>query len=197
MSDNISTHRVKRNDELGRISVEEFKAHSKLPVTIVLDNVRSQHNIGSVFRTADSFIMDRIILCGICATPPTAEIHKSALGAEFSVDWEYFAETIDAVKKLKEEGYTIISIEQAENSISLEEAAEKIYGDLSGSGKEEKKTALIFGNEVKGVNQSVVDASDYVIEIPQFGTKHSLNISVSAGMVLWEFCKELLIKQKK
>ena len=196
MSDNISTHRVKRNDELGRISVEEFKAHSKLPVTIILDNVRSQHNIGSVFRTADSFIMERVILCGICATPPTAEIHKSALGAEFSVDWEYFTETIDAVKKLKEEGYTIISIEQAENSISLEEAAKKIYGDLSGSGKREKKTALIFGNEVKGVSQSVVDASDYVIEIPQFGTKHSLNISVSAGMVMWEFCKALLIEQK-
>lgn len=197
MSDNISTHRVKRNDELGRISVEEFKAHSKLPVTIVLDNVRSQHNIGSVFRTADSFIMEKVILCGICATPPTAEIHKSALGAEFSVDWEYFTETIDAVKKLKEEGYTIISIEQAENSISLEEAAKKIYDDLSGSGKGRKKTALIFGNEVKGVSQSVVDASDYVIEIPQFGTKHSLNISVSAGMVMWEFCKALLIEQKK
>lgn len=197
MSDNISTHRVKRNDELGRISIEEFKAHSKLPVTIVLDNVRSQHNIGSVFRTADSFIMERVILCGICATPPTAEIHKSALGAEFSVDWEYFAETIDAVKKLKKEGYTIISIEQAENSISLEEAAKKIYGDLSGSRKEEKKTALIFGNEVKGVSQSVVDSSDYVIEIPQFGTKHSLNISVSAGMVMWEFCKALLIEQRK
>ena len=197
MSDNISTHRVKRNDELGRISIEEFKTHSKLPVTIVLDNVRSQHNIGSVFRTADSFIMERVILCGICATPPTAEIHKSALGAEFSVDWEYFAETTDAVKKLKEEGYTIISIEQAENSISLEEAAKKIYGDLSGSRKERKKKALIFGNEVKGVSQSVVDASDYVIEIPQFGTKHSLNISVSAGMVMWEFCKALLIEQKK
>lgn len=101
MSDNISTHRVKRNDELGRISIEEFKTHSKLPVTIVLDNVRSQHNIGSVFRTADSFIMERVILCGICATPPTAEIHKSALGAEFSVDWEYFAETTDAVKNSK------------------------------------------------------------------------------------------------
>lgn len=197
MSDNISTHRVKRNDELGRISIEEFKTHSKLPVTIVLDNVRSQHNIGSVFRTADSFIMERVILCGICATPPTAEIHKSALGAEFSVDWEYFAETTDAVKKLKEEGYTIISIEQAENSISLEEAAKKIYGDLSGSRKKRTKTALIFGNEVKGVSQSVVDASDYVIEIPQFGTKHSLNISVSAGMVMWEFCKALLIEQKK
>ncbi len=197
MSDNISTHRVKRNDELGRISIEEFKTHSKLPVTIVLDNVRSQHNIGSVFRTADSFIMERVILCGICATPPTAEIHKSALGAEFSVDWEYFSETTDAVKKLKEDGYTIISIEQAENSISLEEAAKKIYGDLSGSRKERKKTALIFGNEVKGVSQSVVDASDYVIEIPQFGTKHSLNISVSAGMVMWEFCKALLIEQKK
>lgn len=197
MSDNISTHRVKRNDELGRISIEEFKTHSKLPVTIVLDNVRSQHNIGSVFRTADSFIMERVILCGICATPPTAEIHKSALGAEFSVDWEYFAETTDAVKKLKEEGYTIISIEQAENSISLEEAAKKIYGHLSGSRKKRTKTALIFGNEVKGVSQSVVDASDYVIEIPQFGTKHSLNISVSAGMVMWEFCKALLIEQKK
>lgn len=195
MADNISTHRVKRNDELGRITIDEFKAHRKLPVTVILDNVRSQHNIGSVFRTADSFIMERVILCGICATPPTAEIHKSALGAEFSVAWEYFQDTLEAVKKLKKEGYTIISIEQAENSISLQEATKTVYGDLSGSGKE-KKTALIFGNEVKGVSQSIVDASDYVIEIPQFGTKHSLNISVSAGMVLWEFCKALLIERK-
>jgi len=190
-----SSFRVKRNDELGRITIDEFKAHSKLPVTIILDNVRSQHNIGSVFRTADSFIMERVILCGICATPPTAEIHKSALGAEFSVDWEYYQETLEAVQKLKEEGYTIISIEQAENSISLQEATKTIYRALFKS-KKEKKTALIFGNEVKGVSQSVVDASDYVIEIPQFGTKHSLNISVSAGMVLWEFCKALLIDRK-
>lgn len=195
-TESYSQHRVKRNDELGRISIEEFKAHSKLPVTIVLDNVRSQHNIGSVFRTADSFIMERVLLCGICATPPTAEIHKSALGAEFSVDWQYFNQTTDAVKELKEDGYTIVSIEQAENSASLERATKEIYGDLSGSGVE-KKVALIFGNEVKGVSQPVVDASDYVIEIPQFGTKHSLNISVSAGMVLWEFCKALLIDRKK
>lgn len=170
-----------RNDELGRLSADEFKQAEKLPVTVVLDNIRSQHNIGSCFRTADSFLIERIFLCGICATPPTAEIHKAALGAEFSVTWNYFPETADAVDLLRKEGYTVISVEQAEHSVSLEAL------ELSG----EKKYALIFGNEVKGVQQEIVDRSDAVLEIPQFGTKHSLNISVSAGIVLWECCKLL------
>ncbi len=184
-----------QNDELERISTEEFKVIPKLKLSIILDNVRSQHNIGSTFRTADSFLIDKIILCGICATPPTPEIHKAALGAEFSVDWEYEKETLDAVRKLKDEGYTIISVEQAEKATFLNEISSALGEDnlpfLSG----EKKYALIFGNEVKGVSQEVVNISDYVLEIPQFGTKHSLNISVSVGIVLWEFCKGLKISK--
>lgn len=174
-------HRKLRNDELERLSTEDFRRAEKLKITVVLDNVRSQHNIGSVFRTADSFFIERIVLCGICAVPPTPEIHKSALGAEFSVDWKYYKNTAEAVQDLKEEGYTIISVEQAENSIMLQD----FNPDPS------EKYALVFGNEVKGVSQDVVDLSDSVLEIPQFGTKHSLNISVSAGAVLWECCKKL------
>ena len=188
-------HRVKRNDELGRISIDEFKTSKKLPISIVLDNVRSQHNIGSVFRTADSFIMEKIYLCGICAVPPSAEIHKSALGAEFSMEWEYCKETLNAVKKLKENGYCIISIEQAENSVSLNNL-KTILKNSELKNIFNNKIALVFGNEVKGVSQYVVNESHYVLEIPQFGTKHSLNISVSAGIVLWEFCKEILIDAK-
>ena len=176
-------YRKLRNDELERLSAEEFKRAHKLKITVILDNVRSQHNIGSVFRTADSFFIERIILCGICAVPPTPEIHKSALGAEFSVDWQYYKNTSEAVAALKEEGYIIISVEQAENSIMLH----NFEPDPN------KKYALVFGNEVKGVSQDVVDMSDSVLEIPQFGTKHSLNISVSAGAVLWECCKKLTL----
>ena len=174
-------YRKLRNDELERLSAEEFKGAHKLKITVILDNVRSQHNIGSVFRTADSFFIEKIILCGICAVPPTPEIHKSALGAEFSVDWQYYKNTSEAVAALKEEGYIIISVEQAENSIMLHNFEPD----------PDKKYALVFGNEVKGVSQDVVDMSDSVLEIPQFGTKHSLNISVSAGAVLWECCKKL------
>lgn len=174
-------YRKLRNDELERLSAEEFKRAHKLKITVILDNVRSQHNIGSVFRTADSFFIERIILCGICAVPPTPEIHKSALGAEFSVDWQYYKNTSEAVAALKEEGYIIISVEQAENSVMLHNFEPD----------PDKKYALVFGNEVKGVSQDVVDMSDTVLEIPQFGTKHSLNISVSAGAVLWECCKKL------
>ncbi len=174
-------YRKLRNDELERLSAEEFKRAHKLKITVILDNVRSQHNIGSVFRTADSFFIERIILCGICAVPPTPEIHKSALGAEFSVDWQYYKNTSEAVAALKEEGYIIISVEQAENSVMLHNFEPD----------PDKKYALVFGNEVKGVSQDVVDMSDSVLEIPQFGTKHSLNISVSAGAVLWECCKKL------
>lgn len=174
-------YRKLRNDELERLSAEEFKRAHKLKITVILDNVRSQHNIGSVFRTADSFFIERIILCGICAVPPTPEIHKSALGAEFSVDWQYYKNTSEAVTALKEEGYIIISVEQAENSVMLHNFEPD----------PDNKYALVFGNEVKGVSQDVVDMSDAVLEIPQFGTKHSLNISVSAGAVLWECCKKL------
>lgn len=167
------------NSELGRISSEEYSSAVKMPVTIVLDNVRSQHNIGAAFRSADAFAAERIILCGICATPPSAEIHKSALGAENTIPWEYFEESSNAVKKLKEEGYLIISVEQTENSTLLNE----IKLDKS------ERYALVFGNEVKGVMQEVVDLSDTVLEIPQHGTKHSINVSVSIGVVLWEFSK--------
>ena len=169
------------NSELGRATVEEFKLCRKLQVAVVLDNVRSQHNIGSVFRSSDAFIAEKVVLCGISSTPPTPEIHKSALGAEFSVDWEYFPETEDAVKKLKAEGYKIISIEQTENSITLSD-----FKTVEG-----EKYALVFGNEVHGVQQSIVNLSDACIEIPQFGTKHSLNVSVCIGVVLWEFLKKL------
>lgn len=183
MPDNSTTNfRKLLNSELPRISAQEYSKTQKIPVTIVLDNVRSQHNIGSAFRTSDAFSVSQIILCGICATPPSAEIHKSALGAENVVPWTFFKETPDAVKSLKDEGYLIISIEQTENSTSL--------FDLKLP--ENKKIALIFGNEVKGVDQSVVDLSDMTVEIPQFGTKHSLNVSVSIGIVLWEIARNIL-----
>lgn len=172
------------NHELGRLSAEEFKEAKKSPLVVVLDNIRSQHNIGSAFRTADSFRVEKIYLCGICATPPTAEIHKSALGAEFSVDWEYYKDTIDVVKRLKDEGFTIISVEQTENSTMLD----------SFQLPENQKIALIYGNEVKGVEQAVVDASDICLEIPQYGTKHSLNVSVSIGITIWKI-SELLNKK--
>ena len=175
------TNRKLLNSELGRDTVEQFKARQKMPIVIVLDNVRSQFNIGSVFRSSDAFIAEKIILCGISATPPSAEIHKSALGAEFSMDWEYSQNTEDAVKALRAEGYKIISIEQTENSVSLTDF----------KAVPEEKYALVFGNEVHGVQQSVVDLSDSSIEIPQFGTKHSLNVSVCIGVVLWEFLKKL------
>ncbi len=195
-------HRKLKNNELGRLTQEEFKSAGKINVTVVLDNIRSQHNIGAAFRTSDSFLIEKIILCGCCATPPTAEIHKSALGAEFSVDWIYTRETTNAIASLKEAGYTIVSIEQAENSIKLQDIEEYLTPDSSLlSGEPEnlsgRKYALVFGNEVKGVQQEVVDMSDAVIEIPQFGTKHSLNISVSLGIVLWEFCKALKINAQQ
>lgn len=169
------------NSELGRPSAEEYREMDKLPVVVVLDNVRSQHNIGSVFRTSDAFLAERVILCGICATPPTPEIHKSALGAEMSVVWEYAKEASDAVRELKEDGYTVIAVEQTRNSVSVENL----------SLDRDKKYALVFGNEVKGVSQEVIDLCDSTLEIPQWGTKHSLNVSVSAGVVLWEVCKSL------
>lgn len=164
------------NEELDRLSVEAFKQVEKIPFVVVLDNVRSQHNIGSVFRTADAFRLDGIYLCGITSTPPSREIHKTALGATESVRWEYREETVDAVKELKREGYTILSVEQAEGAELLDRL------QIS----KNQKYALVFGHEVRGVDQRVVDLSDRCIEIPQFGTKHSLNISVAAGIVIWE-----------
>ena len=165
------------NIELGRVTAEEYKELPETGVVVVLDNIRSAHNVGSVFRTSDSFKIDKIWLCGICAVPPSAEIHKSALGAEDSVAWEYVADTLDALKRLKEEGYTVVCAEQTVGSVMLD-----TFRPEPG-----RKYAVVFGNEVSGVRQDVVDAADMCLEIPQFGTKHSLNVSVSAGVILWHF----------
>ena len=167
--------------ELNRISPEEFKEKNKTPLIVVLDNVRSLHNIGSVFRTSDAFLLESIYLCGITATPPNAEIHKTALGAEFTMNWIHFENTEEAINKLKKEDYTIFAIEQVERSISLPDL--KL--------PKGRKFAIVLGNEVKGVQQAVVDASDGCIEIPQYGTKHSLNVSVTAGIIIWEFASKL------
>ena len=164
------------------LSVEEFKESDKLPLIVVLDDIRSLHNVGSVFRSSDAFRVEAIYLCGITAVPPQPEIHKTALGAEDTVDWCYFKDTLDAVKELKEKGYTVYSIEQVEGSTLLNELTLETG----------KKYAVIMGNEVKGVKQEVVNASDGCIEIPQFGTKHSLNVSVTAGIVVWEFARLLM-----
>lgn len=167
--------------EMGRMGREEFATAHKLPVTIVLDNIRSLHNVGSLFRTSDAFRIERLMLCGITAVPPSAEIHKTALGAEDVVTWQYFADTMQALEVLHTEGYHIYAIEQVEGSIPLQD-----FRVADG-----ERYALILGNEVKGVQQQVVDASDGSIEIPQFGTKHSLNVSVTGGMVIWEFARKL------
>ena len=168
------------NHELGRKDVDEFKSTKKAPFVVVLDNIRSLNNIGSVFRTSDALLVEKIYLCGICAIPPNKEIHKTALGATESVEWEYFKTTNEAITKLKEEGYIIVSIEQTENSTMLPDFAVK----------KDEKYAFVMGNEVKGVAQDIVDLSDNCIEIPQYGTKHSFNISVCTGIVLWDvFCK--------
>lgn len=165
------------NIELGRVTPEQYRELPESGISVILDNIRSAHNVGSVFRSADSFKADKVWLCGICSTPPSAEIHKSALGAEFSVEWEYEKDTLALVRRLKEEGWTVLSVEQTVNSIMLDKFVPE----------KGRRYALVFGNEVDGVQQDVVDASDGVLEIPQFGTKHSLNISVSAGIVLWHF----------
>ncbi|MBD9178419.1 MAG: TrmH family RNA methyltransferase [Odoribacter splanchnicus] len=175
-------YRKLQNEELNRISTEEFKQAAKLPVVIVLDNIRSQNNVGSVFRTSDAFRIEKIYLCGITSTPENREVHKTALGAEDAVEWEYVKETRDVVEKLKTEGYRIFSIEQAENTTSLEDLSIGLDG----------KYALVFGNEVKGVQQDIIDRSHACVEIPQFGTKHSFNISVTVGIVLWQIVRPLL-----
>jgi|TARA_R110002096_G_scaffold2918_2_gene14782 tRNA G18 (ribose-2'-O)-methylase SpoU len=169
------------NSELDRLNVEEFKQVEKTPICIVLDNVRSLNNIGSVFRTADAFLIEKIYLCGITATPPHKDIHKTALGATDSVAWEHRESTLELLEELREEGYSSLALEQAENAVMLNDF--KV--------EENKKYALIFGNEVKGVSQEVVSASDLVLEIPQYGTKHSLNISVSVGVVVWDLWSKL------
>jgi tRNA G18 (ribose-2'-O)-methylase SpoU len=165
------------NSELNRLSIKEFKDADKTHITLVLDNVRSAHNIGSAFRTSDAFCIEKIILCGISSTPPSAEIHKTALGAEDSIEWEYFERTEDAISSLHDKQYHTIAIEQTENSILLND----FVPDKTA------KYALVFGNEVKGIQQNVVDMCHDCIEIPQFGTKHSLNVSVTVGIVLWRF----------
>ena len=167
--------------ELNRISTEKFKEAKKLPLIVVLDNVRSQYNVGSVFRTSDAFRVEAIYLCGISATPPHQEIHKTALGAEDTVDWKYFKDTTVAINELKAAGYFIYSIEQVEGSVMLE----NLQLDAT------KKYAVVLGNEVKGVQQEVVNLSDGCIEIPQYGTKHSLNVSTTAGIVIWDFFKQM------
>lgn len=172
---------------MNRLSVEQFKAAEKLPLVVVLDNIRSLHNIGSVFRTADAFLLERIVLCGITACPPHPEMHKTALGAEFTVDWSYVNSTLEAVNNLRNEGYTVFSIEQAERSTMLD----KLQLEPG------KRYAIVMGNEVKGVQQEVIDASDGCIEIPQYGTKHSLNVSVTAGIVIWDISNKLRVTSYK
>lgn len=174
-------HRKLKNSELIRLTPADFKSAAKTPLIVVLDNIRSLNNIGSVFRTADAFLVEKVMLCGITATPPHKDIQKTALGATESVTWEYHEDTLALISSLQKEGIHIISIEQAEEAIMLNE----FFVDPS------KTYAVVFGNEVKGVQQEVVSASDSVVEIPQFGTKHSLNISVSAGVVIWDLFSKL------
>ena len=168
--------------EMNRLTVEEFKEARKLPLVVVLDDVRSLHNIGAVFRTSDAFLGDCIYLCGITAVPPHPEIHKTALGAEYTVDWKYVKDTEEAVNELHARGYTVFAIEQCEGSTMLDKLTLE----------PDKKYAVVLGNEVKGVKQEVVNRCDGCIEIPQFGTKHSLNVSVTAGIIIWEFACKLI-----
>ena len=169
-------------DELNRATVAEFKAGEKLPIVVVLDNVRSMHNIGSIFRTADGFAVQQVCLCGITAQPPHREIEKTAIGATQSVEWTYYAAPLQAIEKLRIDGYTIIAVEQAENSTMLNNFKTD----------DNKKYALVFGNEVNGVSDEVMQNVDGCIEIPQFGTKHSFNIVVSAGIVLWDLFSKMV-----
>lgn len=166
---------------MNRLTPEAFKESKKIPLIVVLDHIRSLNNVGSVFRTSDAFRVEAIYLCGITACPPHAEIHKTALGAEETVDWKYFKDTHEAVDNLKQQGYIVCAVEQAEGSVMLD----KLLLDRN------KKYAVIMGNEVKGVQQSVVDNCDMCIEIPQYGTKHSLNVSITTGIVIWDFFKQL------
>ncbi len=172
----------KTTAEMNRLTVEQFHQTPKVPLVVVLDNIRSQHNVGAVFRTADAFCLQGVYLCGICCCPPNDEIHKTALGAELSVDWNYFTDTLEAVRSLQSEGYTVYAIEQAHDSITLDEAVCQL---------QKQKVAVVLGHEVFGVQQEVVDACDACVEIPQYGTKHSLNVSVTAGIVLYQIANAL------
>ena len=183
---NIVIHSVMRKIrtiEMKRLTVEEYREAEKLPLIVVLDDVRSMYNIGSVFRTCDAFRVEAVYLCGICQTPPSTEIHKTALGAEESVDWKYFKTALDAVEELKKQGYTVLSVEQVEHSTKLQ-----TFVPQKGL-----KYAVVMGNEVKGVHQEVVDASDGCLEIPQLGTKHSMNVSVTTGIIIYKFAEALII----
>ena len=180
--------------EMCRMTVDEFHEAEKLPLMVVLDGVRSLYNVGSVFRTADAFRVSGIVLCGITATPPNSEIHKTALGAEDSVAWQYFKDTMEAVSWLHSEGYTLLAIEQCEGSTMLQYFSPKIKNISSQEELEGVKYAVILGNEVKGVQQQVIDACDGCLEIPQFGTKHSMNVSVTAGIIIWHFAQKLLLE---
>ena len=173
-------------DELGRISVEEFKESDKIPLVVVLDNIRSLNNIGSVFRTADAFRVAKIMLCGITATPPHRDIHKTALGAENSVEWKYYESTTDCINELRTEGYKVYAVEQVDESISLNNFEIK----------ENDKIAVVVGNEVDGVDDEVIDLADGCIEIPQYGTKHSLNVSIATGIVIWDVFTKLNVYYK-
>lgn len=170
------------NAELERKNIQEFKEAQKTPLIIILDDIRSLHNIGSVFRTSDAFLVEKIYLCGITAIPPNKEMHKTALGATETVNWEYAASVLDVIKKLKSEKVAVFAVEQTENAIMLNDFEVKTN----------QKYALIFGNEVKGVQQEAIDSCDGVIEIPQLGSKHSLNIAVSAGILIWDFFKKMV-----
>lgn len=174
-----------RTIEMHRLSIDDFKEAEKLPLVVVLDDVRSMYNVGSIFRTGDAFRITAVYICGISATPPATEIHKTALGAEDSVDWQYFATAMDAVSALQQEGYEVLAIEQAEGSTKLQN-----FEPERG-----KKYAVVMGNEVKGVHQEVVDQCDGCLEIPQFGTKHSMNVSVTAGIVIYHFAHHLILRQ--
>lgn len=173
-------------EELNRLSVDEFKATEKTPIAIILDNIRSLNNVGSAFRTSDAFIIDKIVLCGITGTPPHRDIQKTALGATESVDWEYVEETTKAIDELKKQGYIICALEQVEDSVKLHEFIPD----------PDNKYALVFGNEVFGVDDNVLNSCDYVLEIPQLGTKHSLNISVTMGITIWDFVSKMKILSK-
>jgi tRNA G18 (ribose-2'-O)-methylase SpoU len=191
-------------EEMGRMSVEQYRQADKLPLVVILDNVRSQHNVGAVFRTADAMRIERVVLCGICCCPPNQEIHKTALGAEESVDWQYFKDTKDAIMTLQKAGYTVYAVEQAHNSVTLEEIAESLLAKRSfsetvlvrpGSGLSAEgghdRLAVVFGHEVFGVQQEVIDICQGCIEIPQYGTKHSMNVSVTAGIVMYRLAEAM------
>jgi len=173
-----------RTIEMKRLTVDEFHEATKMPLIVVLDDVRSMYNVGSVFRTSDAFLVEAVYLCGISCTPPATEIHKTALGAEDSVAWKYYPSALDAVHELQNAGYTVLSIEQVEHSTKLP-AFKPQHG---------QKYAVVLGNEVKGVHQEVVDASDGCLEIPQLGTKHSMNVSVTAGIIIYQFAQALMLK---